>query len=134
MNLCILSKCLYICIYLFLSSVFNLSVFADVTPFSFLILLTNCFSWFLIYLSRQSSSTLTFWIRWFLVLGGCPVHCSMFRSISGPCLLHTLITSHFSLYFQSQYVPRESLGRGEQNCSVENHWPRSLAVSGLFEE
>ena len=72
------------------------------SPFPFLRLCTNGFCLFLIHLTRQGFSTLTFWVRWFFVIRGCPVLCRSFSIYP----LHASSTPHPRLYFQSHFVVR----------------------------
>ena len=51
---------------------------------------------------------LTFWARWFLIVGGCPLHCRMFNSIPG---LYSPNASNTPCYRSQGHVPIAQWGQ-----------------------
>lgn len=115
---------LLIIIYLFKS----LSIFADRSPFSFL-MCTKGFFLLLIHLTRQGFSTLIFWISDESLLLGA-VHCKIFSIISELYPLPASGTPHPSLSSRyCQISPGKSSGRRKAKLlSVVDCWSRGLKV------
>lgn len=69
---------------------------------------------------QSFSGLLTVWVRWFFVVGGCHMHCRVFRNIFG---LHPLDAKWHSLTVTNKNVSWHSQMSGGQKC----RWLRTAA-------
>ena len=90
-----------------------------------------------LYQGFSTLALLTFWAGWFFVVGGCPVHCMIFSSITSLCLLDASSTlSTVATFKMSLDTARCPLGVKlplvKNHWSIQLHWEEPSLMTALI--